>query len=878
MESGNDSTIRDMTSLNISSNDTTIRVNTKLQGEKEFNSILKNIKNIFKKNIQPLRENFNIDSYERWAREIRNNIIKLRKMYYDLKKKFLENQNQNLRQNLNQNAFNIPSARNSNMELPEQYNSNTNTITITNINTNTNTNINTNVNTEINNNSIFTIKKNKNDLLNETTMSQQNRSVQIIEPEGINGIYIIFIEIVNFLLCYDDIYINYSNKSAFVTLKLFLQMATLHFLKNIYKSDFIFCLMNKSCNILCQYSEMQKKDETIRKILSIEQREINKIKKYFEYDSDLINKISKVIDKLNLNEKIEKINKDIDSKNLFNNGEIIPEPKDDLQLKIDKLNQEFSILNDIQDSLGDNYKMFLKDSINNELEQFNMLINKISTYEAPLIKQKFIDIIFRNKEVFKYLNENILYRRLPKKVIDNYSLYPFNKNLSIYNDKYLITGKNILNILSISLDHRNINDIIGDLEEFANKFLDNLANIINDENKDASEDKNNKSMNSKGEKSNSKSKNDDKKKEEEKDSQKKEKKNKKGSLFTICEINYYHLVLFSYMISSKLKDKEKFNRISVLVSSNKFEEIYNILGNLERIDLKGNNFDKDNKEKIKLILFNYENDSKNNISFLLEQKREMKEDKNKKKNIKPISIVEFCSNLAINLFQDEPIIIILTIALKYWAIQRKIFKSDFSINHMPQRVILDDVILLYFIYYFLMHKGIRNQNLIIRQNKKNSEEKKDDNSNEKKDDNSNEKKDDNPKDKKDDNSKKNKTKNKGLDEKKVLLKELGELFVEFFWFIHELIKLTENNSEKKDKLIIIDLSKKSIRSENSTEKDVDEFEIPYSMILKFDEGLLCSKLNKRDIYYLKKECTRALYYLLSREVDELFTFKSYNYE
>ena len=842
MESGNDSTIRDMTSLNITANDTIIKFEKELQEKpylsisSELTTILKQIKKIFKNNIQPLRENFNIDTYEEKVREIRNNAIKLRKLYYEQKKR--KNQSKKMFQNL----IIIPPALNSNLEGPEQSNSNTNT------------NTNTNANTEINNNNINNIIINKKNILDETTMSQQaNRSVQITEPEGINGIYIIFIEIVNFLMCYDDIFINYKNKSAFITLKLFLQIATLHFLKNISKSDFIFCLMNKSCNILCQYSEMQKTDETIRKILSIEKKEINKIKKYFKYDSDLINKISNVIEKLNLNKKIEKINKDIDSKKLFNDGKIISEPKDNLQLKIDKLNQELSILNDIQDSLGNDYKMFLKDSINNELEQFNILINKISTYEAPLIKQKFIDIIFRNKEVFKYLNENILYSHVPKKKINEYSLYPFNKNLSIYNDKYLITGKNILNILSIPLTHENINEIIVNLEIFANDFLTYLANIENNENEESSENQNNKSISIKGEKSNNKI--DDKNNEEEKDGQKQEKKIKKGGLFTICDINYYHLVLFSYMISSKLRDKEEFYRISALVSGKQFEQLYNILGNLENIDLKGNNF---GKEKSNFLLFNYENvrnASKNNISFLLEKKEE-NEDKNKKKKIEPFSQIEFCSILAKNLFQDEPIIIILTIALKYWAIQRKIFKSDFIIKQSSNRIVLDDVILLYFIYYFLMHKGIREENLIIKHNKKNSKEKKDDK------------------------PKKIKLENNGLDEKKVLLKELGELFVEFFWFIHELIKLTGNNSEKKekDKLIIIDLSKKSILTENRADKDVDESGIPYSMILEFDDGLICNKLSKKDVYILKKECTRALYYLLNREVDELFTFKQYYYE
>lgn len=876
MDPGNDTTIRDF-SLNISSNDTILNINRNLKKDENFNSILKNIKNIFRDNIQPLRENFNIDLYERWAREIRNNIINLRKMYFNLKKGNPSNNQSNNYQNTivicpsTKNNSNANTDINTNANLEANSNTNKNIINInteTNSNTNTNTNINTNTNDNIKINNI----RNKINNLDLTIMSQQaNKIVTITEPEGINGLYLILIEIVNFLLCYDDIFINYKNKSAFITLKLFLQIATLHFFKNIYKSDFIFCLMNKSCNILCQYNEMQKTDETIKKILTIEEKEIKKLQKYFKYDSELINKISKVIDKFNLNEKIDKINQDINSHKMFNNGEIVQEPKDDIQLKFDKLNQEYSILSKIQDSLGNDYKMFLKDSIRNELEQFNMLINKISNYEAPLIKQKFIDIIFRNKEVFKYLNENILYRHIPRKEINNFSLYPFNKNLSIYDDKYLITGKNILNILSIPLDPKNINEIMKDLEIFANEFLNKLANIKMNENEDSSENKNNKSMNRKGEKSESKS--DDKKNGEGKVNEKSQKKFKKGALFTICEINYYHLVLFSYMIPSKIRDKEEFNRISALVSNNNFDEIYNILENLEGIELKGNYSEKENgkdQKKMKLLLFNYENVKKNNISFFLELKGEINEDK-KKRKIEPFSQVEFCSILAKKLFEEEPIIIILTIVLKYWAIKRKIFKSDFTTNSRSRRAVLDDVVLLYFIYYFLMHKGIRKQKLFIRQYKNYSNERKEEKSNEKKEDKSNEK-EDKSNDRKEDKSKEINIKNKGLYNKVVLLKELGELFIEFFWFIHELINLTDNNSEKEQerKLIIIDLSKKSIDTEKVTLKDIDEDGIPYSMRMEFDEGVSFYQMNRRETNILKKECTRALYFLLNRETNELF--------
>ena len=47
---------------------------------------------------------------------------------------------------------------------------------------------------------------------------------------------------------------------------------------------------------------------------------------------------------------------------------------------------------------------------------------------------------------------------------------------------------------------------------------------------------------------------------------------------------------------------------------------------------------------------------------------------------------------------------LLTIALKYWGIKRKIFKFDYTIRQ--KKGIIDDFILLYLIYYFLMHKGL----------------------------------------------------------------------------------------------------------------------------------------------------------------------------
>ena len=76
-------------------------------------------------------------------------------------------------------------------------------------------------------------------------------------------------------------------------------------------------------------------------------------------------------------------------------------PQEEIQNKIDKIKEEVDILNDIQNTLGDNYKLFLKDPVKNELEQFNLLIDKISQYNSPLIRQKFIDIIMRNFLIFQ---------------------------------------------------------------------------------------------------------------------------------------------------------------------------------------------------------------------------------------------------------------------------------------------------------------------------------------------------------------------------------------------------------------------------------------------------------------------------------------------
>ena len=158
------------------------------------------------------------------------------------------------------------------------------------------------------------------------------------------------------------------------------------------------------------------------------------------------------------------------------------------------------------------------------------------------------------------------------------------------------------------------------------------------------------------------------------------------------------------MINSNLPLKDLyFNRISALIGENSdLKEINDQLDDIENISLYKEN------ENSNIILFDYNNINKNKISFLLEKKiseknRDNKDKKNKKrKNFN--SNLEICSILSKKLFDNDSSYIILTIALKYWGIKRKIFKYDY-IKRKGEYPILDDTILLYFIYYFLIFKG-----------------------------------------------------------------------------------------------------------------------------------------------------------------------------
>jgi hypothetical protein len=304
----------------------------------------------------------------------------------------------------------------------------------------------------------------------------------------------------------------------------------------------------------------------------------------------------------------------LDSNQIFNNNEkkkIIIANNDNLQGKIKRLNDEVNILNSIQKDLGKEYKIYLKDSINNELEQLNLLINKLSEYENPLIKEKLVDIIMRNKEVFNYINENILMPHIPKFLIKNYNLYPFNKSSSIYVDKYILIGKKIFEFLSIP-NIQNYSNIMENVKKFGQKFLETLSKSIN--NNEADEEKN----------ENKKNENENKKNEN-------EIKSENNELFKF-EISDYHLALFAFMATSKMDDKEYFNRIGALITTKvKFEDLKDKLSDIENINVSfnGDSIKEGEDDGGTIILLDYQNINKKTISFLLQKKYEQKKEKKK---------------------------------------------------------------------------------------------------------------------------------------------------------------------------------------------------------------------------------------------------------
>ena len=775
-----------------------------------YNGYIKEISNTFIK-IKDLKENFDLDSYEKLTNKIRNYIRKIRKTYYDPERDDSQ-KSKDINKKQIQSISNNPQSSSTN---------HSNTGTKAQSNRENNTNSNSNSKHEKINNNIFSG-------LNDTTILEGNLTSNNMNINIIKEIYNTLLEISSYLICYDDIYINYQNKSAFFTLKLFLQFSSLIFIQKIGKEDFLIMIMNKICNILCKYNYLQKDTDSIKKLLNLTEKDINKIKDIYNSNiqniKNILRKLKKEIDKIDLMYKSEKINEENILNNLSNDTEYIKKidfSENDIILKFNKLKQENEILEKIQNNLDDNYKMFLKEPIKNELEIFNLLMNNLSKYKTPLIKKKFLEIILRNKDVFNYINENIFFDKIPQTVIINYNLYPFNKNLSIYIDKYIETGKIIIDHLAIPLEQDYFH-ISKDLEIFSKKFLEKLFE-------------------------NCKHKCD-------------------------FEINYYYRTLFAYMINSHLQKKEDyFNRIGASLDSNSdFSEIYTILQDTEDISNLYLN-----KENGNTILFNFKNINNNIISFFLEQKsKEKKENNDKKDKNKKISLtnLEICSILSKKIFKLDSLFIILTIALKYWAIQRNIFKYDY-IGRKNENPILDDTILVYLIFYFLMHKGKIDCLDLILENKKN-DKKKDNNdkkiNNEKENiisekEEIHEEKEIQKKEKiniKIDNKEENKK-----DKLSITLKTLGELFIEFFWFIHELTKLSlaENNE---DQIVNIYLYTKKYTLKNSDEKDREN-----GTVLKFVfSEINIYELNKIKANILKSETTRALYYLLSKNEEGLFAF------
>ena len=343
------------------------------------------------------------------------------------------------------------------------------------------------------------------------------------------------------------------------------------------------------------------------------------------------------------------------------------------------------------------------------------------------------------------------------------------------------------------------------------------------------------------------------------------------------------------MISSDIKKREYFNRISALITTNlDFDILCENIGNIEDIlntTLFNNN---------SMILFDYMNMQKNTISFLLEKKEKEK------------SKLELCNILSKILFKTDSLYILLTIALKYWAIKRKIFIYD-NIKRKQVNPVLDDFTLLYFIYYFLIHKG-KIECFKFDENKNKNKDKDADNLKEENDSEEDEKdkkdekeekedskiiKEDKPKIIKDEEKNENQEiKCNKMDKEKVssILQNLGELFIEFLWFIHELMDLIlKENKKNEENYIYIKLTDKNYYSYNYIKrkkipkkeekgekkvgkKDINE-RIENSILIFGVDDEAIDELDKQSVEHFKKEATRALYYLLNSSGKELFAFK-----
>ena len=299
-----------------------------------------NILNSFNE-IKALRKNFILDEYGELTKKIRDNIRDIRKIYFNEK-----SGNENIKKQKKKN--NIQSNSNQQYSSTNKSNIITNNIP-SNRGNNNNTNTNSgqeNINSNVNTNTYNKISK-----LNETSTSFLENRIEYKQiynnKKNMHEIYNILLEDVSFLLCYEDIYINYENKSSYFTLKLFLQMSNLHFFKNIEKHDFILMLINKISNILIKYNYL---DESTKKIIALNEKKINNLKGILIYDKKFMRQIQKKLkielDKIDLSHKVEKIKEEKILENLIidKEKELEINFEDDINHKFHKLNLENEIL------------------------------------------------------------------------------------------------------------------------------------------------------------------------------------------------------------------------------------------------------------------------------------------------------------------------------------------------------------------------------------------------------------------------------------------------------------------------------------------------------------------------------------------------------
>ena len=107
---------------------------------------------------------------------------------------------------------------------------------------------------------------------------------------------------------------------------------------------------------------------------------------------------------------------------------------------------------------------------------------------------------------------------------------------------------------------------------------------------------------------------------------------------------------------------------------------------------------------------------------------------------------------------------------------------------------------------------------------------------------------------------------------------------EFEYHKERLAKLTvpKYSDMNKDNTIWIDLGKKNYEKKEVDYREIEgfddkpNFKIPISLQLIYDNNRILCKIDKSQASFLERECTRALYFLLNKDGEEMFVFEKKN--